>query len=298
MSRRVLFAAMGIGRAAMCSPAFMPMSVHERVHLVYNPTDSVPRGWYQVGSISSAAALHVDSIVLARLPRDVAAFAGQRGYLPKGVPILKRVGAIAPQSVCVREQVVLIDGAVAATARTQDGARRPLQAWQHCRLLARGELFLLRDTNPAPFDSRYFAPSPPLPCSAPRDRCGPGTRREACPIASPNMPPVSSRAYACAALRRAGSPPPACSSRCIAAAPRAALHTRCAASGRSEPGADAEGGDGGQDKRSRHCVARKGSLHVGLTRHRKLARACRTGTQTTAVAATCGEQLRRLSPLV
>ena len=158
MSRRLLLAALGIGLAALCAPAFMPMSVHERVFLVYNPTDSVPRGWYQVGSIGSAAALQVGSIVLARLPVAAAAFAGQRRYLPNGVPILKRIGAISPQSVCVREQVVLIDGAVAATARTHDGARRPLQAWQQCRRLANGELFLLSDTNPASFDSRYFGP--------------------------------------------------------------------------------------------------------------------------------------------
>jgi conjugative transfer signal peptidase TraF len=158
MTRRVLFAGMGIGLAALCAQAFMPMSVHERVFVVYNPTDSVPRGWYKVDSTDRAVALHVGSIVLARLPVDVAAFAGQRGYLPSGVPILKRIGAIAPQSVCVREQVVLIDGVVAATARTHDGARRPLQAWQHCRQLAGGELFLLSDKNPASFDSRYFGP--------------------------------------------------------------------------------------------------------------------------------------------
>ncbi len=158
MSRRVLFVGMGIGLAALCAPALMPMSEHGRVFVVYNPTDSVPRGWYHIGNVDSAAALHVGSIVLARLPVDVAAFAGQRGYLPSGVPILKRIGAIPPQSVCVREQTVLIDGAVAATARTNDGARRPLQAWLHCRPLASGELFLLSDTDPASFDSRYFGP--------------------------------------------------------------------------------------------------------------------------------------------
>jgi len=158
MSRRVLFACMGIGVAALCAPAFMPMSAHERVFVVYNPTDSVPRGWYRVGSIDNAASLHVGSIVLARLPVDVASFAGQRGYLPDGVPILKRVGAVAPQSVCVRGQTVRIDGAVVAIARTHDGARRSLQAWSQCRPLAAGELFLLSDTNSASFDSRYFGP--------------------------------------------------------------------------------------------------------------------------------------------
>jgi conjugative transfer signal peptidase TraF len=158
MSRRVLFAGMGIGLAALCAPAVMPKSVHESVFVVYNPTSSVPRGWYRVGSIDIAASLHVGSIVLARLPGDVASFAGQRGYLPNGVPILKRVGAVAPQSVCVREQLVHIDGALVATARTHDGAHRPMQVWLQCRPLAEGELFLLSDTNPASFDSRYFGP--------------------------------------------------------------------------------------------------------------------------------------------
>lgn len=158
MTRRVLFAGMGIGVAALCALLVMPMSAHDRIVVVYNPTDSVPRGWYRVGRNDGVSTLRVGNIVLGRLPADVAAFAGQRGYLPSGVPILKRIGAAAPQSVCVREQVVLIDGAVAATTRTHDGARRPLQAWQHCRTLAGGELFLLSDTNPASFDSRYFGP--------------------------------------------------------------------------------------------------------------------------------------------
>ena len=158
MRRRVLFTCMGIGLAALCAPAVMPMSAHERMFVVYNPTDSVPRGWYRVSSIDNAASLHVGSIVLARLPVDVASFAEQRGYIPNGVPILKRVGAVARQSVCVRGQTVHIDGAVVATARTHDGARRPLQAWPQCRPLAAGELFLLSDAKPASFDSRYFGP--------------------------------------------------------------------------------------------------------------------------------------------
>lgn len=158
MSRRWLFTCMGIGLAALCAPAVIPKSAHDRLVVVYNPTDSVPRGWYRVGRVDSVVSLQVGGIVLARLPADVAAFAGQRGYLPSGVPILKRVGAVAPQSVCVRGQIVRIDGAVVAMARTHDGARRSLQAWPQCRPLAAGELFLLSNTNPASFDSRYFGP--------------------------------------------------------------------------------------------------------------------------------------------
>jgi conjugative transfer signal peptidase TraF len=160
MSRRVLFAGMGIGLAALCAPALVPISAHDRVFVVYNPTDSVPRGWYRVGNINNPASLHVGSIVLARLSPEVAAFASQRGYLPSGMPILKRIGAVAPQAVCVRGQTVLVDGEVVATARTHDGAHRPLQTWRQCRSVAEGELFLLSRTNPASFDSRYFGPIP------------------------------------------------------------------------------------------------------------------------------------------
>ena len=158
MTPRLLFACMGLGLAALCAPAVMPVGARDRVLVVYNPSDSVPRGWYRIGRLDSAASLHIGSIVLARLPADEAPFAAQRGYLPSGVPILKRIGALAPQSVCVCDQLVRIDGAVVASVRTHDGAHRPLQAWSQCRPLAVGELFLLGDANPASFDSRYFGP--------------------------------------------------------------------------------------------------------------------------------------------
>ncbi len=154
MKRRMLFAWMGFGLAALGLPAFMTLPVS----IVYNPTDSVPRGWYRVGHIDHADVLQVGSIVLARLPAHASALAAQRGYLPAGVPILKRIGAVAPQSVCVREHVVRIDGIAVATVRTLDGNQRPLLVWQQCRALADNELFLLGVTHPASFDSRYFGP--------------------------------------------------------------------------------------------------------------------------------------------
>ena len=135
-----------------------PMLVPREPRFVYNPSASVAPGWYRLERLERADSLHVGSTVLVRLPADVAALAAQRGYLPSGVPILKRVGALAPKSVCVREQTVRIDGAVVASVRLQDGMVRPLQAWGQCRALAEGEVFLLSDTHPASFDSRYFGP--------------------------------------------------------------------------------------------------------------------------------------------
>lgn len=158
MKRFMLLGAMGIGLAALGAPPVISPSVHDGILVVYNPTDSVPRGWYRISRMGSNTSLHVGSIVLARLPVGVAPFAAQRGYLPSGVPILKRIGAVAPQPVCVRGRVLLIDGVAAGTLRTHDGAQLPLHGWSQCRPLADGEIFLLSDTNPASFDSRYFGP--------------------------------------------------------------------------------------------------------------------------------------------
>lgn len=152
--RRALVACMAIGTAALCVPvvADFPVSI------VYNASDSLPRGWYRIRLLEHAQSLHTGSIVLARLPGDAAALAAPRGYLSAGVPILKRIGAAAPQMVCVRDRLVCIDGVAAATIRTHDGALRSLPSWKQCRRLAKGELFLLGDANPASFDSRYFGP--------------------------------------------------------------------------------------------------------------------------------------------
>ena len=131
--------------------------------LIYNPSDSVAVGWYRVdpqghGIDSLPRPLSVDSIVLTVLPPDAVALAAQRGYLPARVPLLKRVGAVAPQEVCTAGGVVRIDGVTSAAVLPADRWGRPLPSWQQCRRLRPGELFLLSVTNPASFDSRYFGP--------------------------------------------------------------------------------------------------------------------------------------------
>ena len=74
------------------------------------------------------------------------------------MPLLKRVGAVAPQEVCITGRVVRIDGVPSAAVLPADRWGRPLPSWQQCRRLEPAELFLLSVTNPASFDSRYFGP--------------------------------------------------------------------------------------------------------------------------------------------
>ncbi|MDN7754713.1 S26 family signal peptidase [Burkholderia gladioli] len=131
--------------------------------LTYNPSDSVAVGWYRIDLLDHRAdslplPLSVDSIVLVPLPAKAAALAAQRGYLPMRVPLLKRIGAVAPQKVCIAGGIVRIDGLPSATVLRADRLGRPLPSWPQCRRLEPGELFLLSMTNPASFDSRYFGP--------------------------------------------------------------------------------------------------------------------------------------------
>ena len=154
-ARRVLAGLSVCGLAALAWAAF----VHTLPRLVYNPSDSVAVGWYRVDPRGhGAASLLVGSIVLTRLPADAAALSAQRGYLPARIPLLKRVGAVAPQEVCVFGALVWIDGVPVAAVRSADRLGRPLPSWPQCRRLQAGELFLLSTTNPASFDSRYFGP--------------------------------------------------------------------------------------------------------------------------------------------
>ncbi|GAB1395077.1 hypothetical protein MASR1M60_32410 [Rhodocyclaceae bacterium] len=99
--------------------------------LIYNPSDSVAVGWYRVDplayqAISLPHQLSVDSIVLVPLPAEAAALAAQRGYLPMRVPLLKRVGAVAPQEVCIASGIVRIDGVPTAAVLRSDRLGRLL----------------------------------------------------------------------------------------------------------------------------------------------------------------------------
>ncbi len=151
------------GLAALAWVSFLPDPMRPLPRLTYNPSDSVPIGWYRIEPLDHRAAslprpLAVGSIVLVPLPAEAAALAAQRGYLPTRIPLLKRVGAVSPQQVCIAGGIVRIDGVPVAAVLPADRLGRPLRAWPDCRNLRPGELFLLSVTNPASFDSRYFGP--------------------------------------------------------------------------------------------------------------------------------------------
>lgn len=154
-ARIVVTTLAAIGLATLTWAAFMqPLP-----RLIYTPSNSVPAGWYRVQPLDHRTALlPVGSIVLTRLPADAAVLAARRDYLPAHIPLLKRVGAVAPQHVCIVAGQVRIGGVPVTTILPADRLGRALSSWPQCDRLKPGELFLLSVTDPASFDSRYFGP--------------------------------------------------------------------------------------------------------------------------------------------
>jgi conjugative transfer signal peptidase TraF len=129
--------------------------VKPAIRLVFNPTDSAPRGWYFV---TPAERYRVGDYVLAQIPSEAALLAAARGYLPLTVPLLKQVGAVGGVRVCVCNGIVYVDDVAVARTLADDSNGRALADWRECRALALDELFLLNPGSKASFDSRYFGP--------------------------------------------------------------------------------------------------------------------------------------------
>jgi conjugative transfer signal peptidase TraF len=125
--------------------------------LIWNASESVPIGLYRV---QPDGMLFVTTLVVAIPPEPLATLLADGGYLPHGVPLLKRILALAGQSVCRNKLLISVDGIEIGAARERDRRGRALPVWQGCRVIADGEVFLMNWDEPASLDSRYFGPIP------------------------------------------------------------------------------------------------------------------------------------------
>lgn len=125
--------------------------------LIWNASASVPIGLY---AVQPTRTLHVTELVVVRPPEPLASFLAERGYLPKGVPLLKRILALPGQAVCRIDRSITVDGIAMGKALDRDRRGRALPVWQGCRTIAEGEVFLMNWQSEDSLDSRYFGPLP------------------------------------------------------------------------------------------------------------------------------------------
>jgi conjugative transfer signal peptidase TraF len=126
-------------------------------HCIWNLTPSVPRGLY---SMQPPVRLRVTTLVVATPPEPLATVLSDGGYLPRGVPLLKRIYALPGQTICRLGVQITVDGIAATPARERDQRGHPLPVWQGCRVVADDELFLMNWDEPDSLDGRYFGPLP------------------------------------------------------------------------------------------------------------------------------------------
>jgi conjugative transfer signal peptidase TraF len=123
----------------------------------WNASESVPIGLYAVHSDDR---LTVTDLVVAIPPEPLASFLAQGGYLPRGVPLIKRILALPGQTACRNQLLIIVDGIEMGVARERDRRGRQLPNWQGCRMIQDGQVFLMNWDEPASLDGRYFGPIP------------------------------------------------------------------------------------------------------------------------------------------
>ena len=130
-------------------PALTPMPIK----LIWNASASAPIGFY---TIEFDGPFEVTDLVAVDTPEQIAELMATRGYLVRGVPLLKRVLGVSGQTVCRTNLTITVDGVEAGDALERDRLGRPLPVWQGCRRIATGEVFLMNWQVEDSFDGRYF----------------------------------------------------------------------------------------------------------------------------------------------
>jgi conjugative transfer signal peptidase TraF len=124
---------------------------------IWNASESAPIGLYR---LHPTGRLFVTQLVAVQSPEPLATFLADCRYLPRGIPMLKRVLALPGQTVCRDQLAITVDKIEMGTARAHDRSGRPLPIWEGCHVIADGEVFLMNWQSADSLDGRYFGALP------------------------------------------------------------------------------------------------------------------------------------------
>jgi len=142
------FSVMGVAIAA-----FIPTPLR----LVWNASASVPIGFYD---LDPPRDLEIGDLVAVMPDPPLADFLVERGYIGRGVPLMKRVMGLPGQQVCRTGGSITVDAVPLGEALDRDRLGRELPVWQGCRRIADGAIFLMNPDVRDSLDGRYFGPIP------------------------------------------------------------------------------------------------------------------------------------------
>lgn len=152
----MLMRALGsVALAALCTASLVQIVRPSIPRLLYNPSPSAPIGWYRLRPDSYA---HRGDLVAALTPKNGAALALERDYLPPNIPLIKTVWAVSGERICHVNGQVLVQGRPALIVLKHDILGRTLPSRSGCYELSKDEVFLISTDVQTSFDSRYFGP--------------------------------------------------------------------------------------------------------------------------------------------
>ena len=143
-----------LGAAAL---VMFTMGTKSAAHYIWNASESMPIGLYR---LQPTGRLFVTELVAIEPPEPLATILADGLYLPRGIPMLKRVLALPGQTVCRDDLTITVDGTRVGEARERDSRGRPLPVWQGCRVVGEDEVFLMNWQSAGSLDGRYFGSLP------------------------------------------------------------------------------------------------------------------------------------------
>lgn len=122
--------------------------------LVVNTSPSMPSGLYWIAR--GAAPMQRGSVVLFAPPDDMRDLIYGRGWLPNGMPLLKKIGGLAGDTYRVRDGRFIVAGADVGPVFSLDSQGRPIPQIVGCRRVGSDEFLPVASTLDRSFDGRYF----------------------------------------------------------------------------------------------------------------------------------------------
>jgi conjugative transfer signal peptidase TraF len=121
-----------------------------------NTTNSEPVGLYHL----QRAPVQVKrwDLVLLEVPETYHRYVYGRGWLPKGWPLAKHIGAVAGDVFCVSGNSFSVNGMEIGPVYLVDSEGLPLPRLLGCRTIPPGHFLPVASQTPRSFDGRYMGP--------------------------------------------------------------------------------------------------------------------------------------------
>lgn len=129
------------------------------IKLVVNYTKSEPYGIYLENKID-AARMFKNMMIQFPVPERFKSLVYGRHWVDEGLPLIKNIGALAGDEVCITDQDIKINGQRMGKVFIKDSKGLPLPKLRGCFTIKPGYFFPFSDYIDKSFDGRYMGQLP------------------------------------------------------------------------------------------------------------------------------------------